>query len=989
MNSTASLRVAPRTPTLARLHPALDAPPSRPPRAVPERFLVRAWMLVLAWPVSHGFLLFLNWRHWGLVRGEATGPQSATWLALLLGLACSVAWGTAVAVRRRGGAQVVHGRGAAAAFLLTVLALALFAWKGWALIPGSMQGWMLRPEVLIFQHFSLLMPLALLAAVIGAEGGAGPRIVWFGGPILFVLGSIALGLFGSVIGLQFPFVTVLVVGGLTAFGVVCAAGALAGVRSAYARARASSVGALTGFSALVALVAPVAGLLLNAVIPFPYSFQRGDMYLVAVLNGLLLTLPFFAPPRLHRAVWLAQCALFPFTAYFFVVFLAFLPFFPLGLLALGGGVLMLVPSALFALHLGRIVDGFRLEVRDGRRFGVGVLAALALIAWPAVWFGGALADRGRIEHALDYAEFPDLRPGGEEVPDREGVGRLLNSLAEFKAGLWLPYLSDAYNAVVFDGLVLPSAKIEKLHRFFTGEPLPAPQFPRSAIPFGGGRRSASVGAMESVPFTPPPATARLVSVAATPSVREGVPVRQVRVEVGNSAAADAEYVGRIELPPGVVVTGFWLHIGGERVPGRLFEKRAALWVYQRITHSPEIRDPAILRHIEADVLELRIFPVPGQGSRLVELELAGPGAALDAVRFDGTAPRPATEAGAWAFWSGSGSLAIPAEVGPGPVVRRPFLQIVADVSTGSPFREAEVLERAVRETLRANPDCAGFRLMLASVVCEDTERAVRGRDETLAAIRGALGRAPGHRGGFDASFALRSVLWRRHAEAESASAGASPVGLLLRPRIVILSGQAEVPAGDLDAFASVYPDLQGFTVRDPSGGVREERFPWRADEGIRLARAGSRFALLSGPAGFGVFGRGPETVAESIEVWDAQRSRWVPIAPIAPLDPGSFYARALEAQQFERERRMEPWRARGSLGDAVGRSAESGALTASTAFVVMESQSQWESVARASAKASGAHESLAMGAAPEPGVVFLLGTGLLTLAVRRRRSGNP
>ena len=62
---------------------------------------------------------------------------------------------------------------------------------------------------------------------------------------------------------------------------------------------------------------------------------------------------------------------------------------------------------------------------------------------------------------------------------------------------------------------------------------------------------------------------------------------------------------------------------------------------------------------------------------------------------------------------------------------------------------------------------------------------------------------------------------------------------------------------------------------------------------------------------------------------------------------------------------------------------------ASTAFVVMESQAQWESVARASAKASGAHESLAMGAAPEPGVVFLLGTGLLTLAVRRRRSGTP
>jgi hypothetical protein len=974
--------------------PAADAIPPAPPigaarlrpgtvRPARVPFAARAWMLALAWPVPHLALAWLDWRHWMLVRGDANAQQSGTWPAMIALLIVSAVAGVIVAVRRRRQESALSLPMAAGALVLSAIALAAMIMHGTALIPDSFQGWMLPPQRVIFEHFSLLMPLALLAGFVAVESTTANRVVWFAVPFVAFGAAAAIAWVGFRFAFRFNLPVPLAVAGFIGFAVLSCGGLLSLVLGIYSRCRASSPRALAAFSFLIAVCAPVAGLLLNRVMPFPYSFQTVPIYALAVVNGVWLTLPFFGRPVLARTLWLAQCALFPFTLYFFLVFVAFLPLTPLALLVFGGGLLMLAPLALFGLHLGRIADGFRLEWRGGNRLAIGALGVAALVAWPVAGIGLALADRARIHTALDYLFHPDLRADGQRPPDSGATARVLVELARFKSGIWLPYLSDAYGALVFDGLVLPAARIEKLHRFFTGTDLPASKPLDSLIPVGPVGRSPSVEEAETVRLVPPDSGARLASVTAADSTHGAIQTRVVRVDVSNpSGGGPTEYRGTFDVPPSAAVTGFWLHIGDQRVPGQLFEKKAALWVYQRITSSPEIRDPAILRYTGPNRLELQVFPVPAGGNRTVEVEFTAPAGALSELRLDGgtVAADPAPAAAAL---TDSGAVRIPSELGPSPHARQPYLQIVVDCSRGSPFRDAGVLERAVAAAVAANPDCGRFRLMAAGVTCVDVTREARPVVEAVSAVRETLSVAERNPGGFDLSLALRTVFWRRHHEAlEAARAGAMD-GLLAAPRIVVFSETTGLDVSDLDPFRSLFPDVAQISIRRGSGEVTAVELAGDAARGVRLARRGGAYAVLAEPGGFG-FLRG-EPAQGSLEVWDARGKSWRTIPGVQPVAEDMPYGAAMSALRFDLDRRLEPWRSRDSLDRAVARSQEAGTLTPSSAYVVMESHAQWELVKRAEAKARGAHESLQMAATPEPGTVMLLGAGAVWLACLRRR----
>lgn len=940
-------------------------------------------MLALAWPLPHLVLAGLDWRHWMLVRGDANAHQSGTWPAMILVLVVSAMAGIFVAVRRRGRNPALGLPLAAVALVLNAVALAAMLLHGSALIPASFQGWMLPPERLFFEHFSLLMPLALLAGFAAVESATANRAVWFAVPFLALGTAAAIAWVGFRFSVRFPFPALLAVAGFIGFAVLACGGLLSLVRGIYARCRASSPRALAGFSFLIAVGAPLGGLLLNRVMPFPFSFQTVPIYALTLLNGALLTLPFFGRPALARTVWLAQCGLFPFTLYFFLVFVAFLPLTPLALIVFGGGLLMLAPLALFGLHLGRIADGFRLERRSGSRLAIGALGAAALVAWPVAGIGLALADRARIHAALDYLFHPDLREDGQQPPDSVGTGRVLVELARYKSGIWLPYLSDAYGALVFDGLVLPASRIEKLHRFFLGTDLPESKSLDSFIPLGPSGRRPTVEEAATVRLVPPDNRARLATVTASDTLRGPIGTRVVRIELSNlEGRGPAEYRGTLSVPPSAAVTGFWLHIGDQRVPGQLFEKKAALWVYQRITSSPEIRDPAILRYSGPNSLELQVFPVPEGGNRTVEVEFTAPAGALAELRIDGrmVGADPAPPA---AVLTEAGAVRLPPDLGPAPYARAPYLQIVVDGSRGSPFRDAAMLDRAVAEAVAANPDCTRFRLMTSGVTSVDVTREARPIAEAASAVRATLGAADRNPGGFDLSLALRTLLWRRHHEAlEAARAGANDA-LLSHPRIVVFSEAADLDPGDLAPFRSLFPELARISIQHANGDVASIDLGGEAAPAVRLARRGGAFAVLAEPGGFG-FLRG-EPAAGAIEVWDGREKAWRVIGEVPPLPAEGRYSAAMGALRFDLDRRLEPWRARDSLDRAVARSQETGTLTPSSAYVVMESHAQWELLKRADSKTRGAHESLQMAATPEPGTVMLVGAAAVWLACLRRR----
>jgi hypothetical protein len=103
------------------------------------------------------------------------------------------------------------------------------------------------------------------------------------------------------------------------------------------------------------------------------------------------------------------------------------------------------------------------------------------------------------------------------------------------------------------------------------------------------------------------------------------------LEMHNRGSQQQEFVTTVQAPRGVLVSGFWLHIGEERVPGRLFEKKTALWVYRMIRDVTR-RDPAVLCYTGPEHLELRVFPFAGGETRRVEIEFLFPANTAPALR---------------------------------------------------------------------------------------------------------------------------------------------------------------------------------------------------------------------------------------------------------------------------------------------------------------------------------------------------------------------
>jgi len=299
--------------------------------------------------------------------------------------------------------------------------------------------------------------------------------------------------------------------------------------------------------------------------------------------------------------------------------------------AVGAGFLILAPTFVFAIHVQVLVDeGRALASRFGAwRTGFAGLLALAVI--PACLLGDAFVDKHNLMAAVDAMYSPDTTSPARVSPRR--AAQSLERLDAAKKGLYLPFVSGVYRKVVFDGLVLPDHKIAAMYRLFTGEELVAAdeRSSRSGMfDFWTGWR----GTTRDGQIRPPPRTARLEDASVTRVITKGMVRATLDLTLTNTNRPQAEYVGRMELSPGVLVTGYWLDVEGERKPGRLFEKRAAMWVYHMIRDITR-RDPGLLIFEEPHRLKLNVFPFATNQSRRTGIEFLFP-VGLDAtVTIDG------------------------------------------------------------------------------------------------------------------------------------------------------------------------------------------------------------------------------------------------------------------------------------------------------------------------------------------------------------------
>lgn len=780
--------------------------------------------------------------------------------------------------------------------------------------------------------------------------------------------------------------------------------------SLYVGARISSPIRLGLFTLFVALLAPLGGLWLNFYIPFPENFQLPMIYAATVVNGIVLLLPNFRNPTWRRLIWLTQCLLFPFSVYFFAVFLPFTPLAPIGLVFFGGGLLVYVPTMLFLLHGFRIFDGYRAELHAGNKWGPLILGLAAVLVWPAGYTLQTRLDRASLHEALDYLQYPNYSANNRYTGNLSTLRSSLTHLRDFKAGVYLPYLSEYYNWLAFDNLVLPEKKLAELATTFLGEPLPAPgkisDFSQMLRGSTRNSRGSLVEQLSGPTGTRPTQLAQATSTRVSTASEGSVARTSAILQIENPASGTTEFRTLIDVPPGVMISGMWLTIGTERVPGRIFEKRAALWVYQKITEvRPVPRDPAILRYLGPTQAELLVYPVESGTPRTVEVEFLYPDHLSPALRIGATplgTPTAPSQPALVSARDGNFIAAIPAGSIDAPsVTRQPYLHLLVDVSQKSEFQNPQRLRLALQSALAAFPNVTETKITFVNFETRNFDGHTTLKDlmafpdEQLAKACAPI------RGGFLPTLGIKEILWRHHLALQDKQAAAYH----RFPQIVVLPGTATASLSEEDRaqlipFARFLPDQPGYWIlplnhATPVYTPLDLQNTAQAIQPIHIFQAGNaRFAVATQNPIAHISLEPAPTRPTSIEAFDPQTGKFQEIKAAISQPTAPAYAAAISPWSLELGRIYQPYKHKGGdLNQLLQLCRQTGILVPSAAYMVVENSAQWKMLERTEVKTTKSHEALALSepsaATPEPSTIALLLIGGIVVALhlwRRRRA---
>lgn len=441
---------------------------------------------------------------------------------------------------------------------------------------------------------------------------------------------------------------------------------------------------------LLGLVAPIAGLALNRSIPFPVDFQSTSVYILTTFNGLILLLK-PGDTRFLAGKYFLRCMSFPFTVYFFMVFLPFLPLSLFAILALGAGFLMLTPLALGLFQFQITRQEYQLLGQQQGKTKAIILTVAGLLVIPSYFATEAANDKAALNKVLNYFYAHDFNGQPPTQTEASRAAQALVELRDRKSGIQLPYLAEFYNTIVFGDMVLPNAKIAETYQKLTNEDLP--EFKQDVMGRGGRSRPFRNNAIR------PNENVKIETIeqsANTPKFQKTVSLT-LRNQTDNT---HSQYRGTIEVPEGVFITGLRLKIEDQWVNGRIFDKKTALWVFQKITEVR--RDPAIIYYTSPNMLELRVYPFPAKGIREVEIDFQFHPKIDAEVKFENSTIDLNPKVTAPALVSLDGTTTI--DLSSRGWVRSPYLHVILDYSTGAKLSSNDHIQKINRIGTKLNID---------------------------------------------------------------------------------------------------------------------------------------------------------------------------------------------------------------------------------------------------------------------------------------------
>ena len=237
----------------------------------------------------------------------------------------------------------------------------------------------------------------------------------------------------------------------------------------------SSYSKETKFTYLIffTLLFPVLGLLLNSSMKIFGDLSSYWFYGLAVVNGLLLCIH-TENLNWRLAIFIGRCITLPFTLYFLILFLPYLPLSLMAIVLLGVGLLMLTPIILFPIHINALKkDLCFLSKSISNKY----LYALAVVGFLAIPFGmtyNYLGHKQNLSEALNYIYNADYSQSVNIDKDR--LRESINAIKvnrSWSSGLFnsshkAPYINAYYNWLVLDNLSLSREKVQKMEHIFFG-----------------------------------------------------------------------------------------------------------------------------------------------------------------------------------------------------------------------------------------------------------------------------------------------------------------------------------------------------------------------------------------------------------------------------------------------------------------------------------------------------------------------------------------
>lgn len=958
------------------------APEKKPVTPLLSPVLLRPSALLWLWVLPLAVLLVLNVQGYWLIEGNMDQAQHGR--AHVFGLAgladLLLGVGLYFAGRRRvkkapesDGTLSVWWAVPAIAAQVAYLWLAL-AWGERDILPRSVMDWIYPPQRFFYNQFAFAMvPLfwgLIRLACVRPEKGRGKALVV--SLVMAVAAPVMLYAVFQFFGRAWrhfefsPYVVaiLIIVLGVLMF-VAIIRGIALGLRDVDAWSGTTERIAIVIF----ALALPVGGLILNREIPFPNDFQAWEVYALTGANTAFLLLASWLHARCPLLSFGLLCATLPFSLYFFTVFLPFLPLSIFAVILMGAGFLVLTPTILLILHLSLLNKSRRGS--SGRRLVTGVLCFLLL---PGFFTVRGLADKAALNAALDYVYAPAIKDGPMTYESsRVNLRRALANHRSYKDGIYYPLLSDYYAWLVFDDLVLPDDKLARLEETFFGKASGAQNKSRNRGDIWGGGRGSSNRDRNRMPrANPPPRTVEVANMEVSTKPAGGdATTATVKLTLRNTGIINGEYMKKLPLPAGVYVSGFRLHIDGKPVPGRITEKKTALWVYTMIRDS-ERRDPGLLFYNAPDEVELRVFPVVSGVPSVVEIDFVMPGGAENVGAWGNAGdakwipelakPRVTRGEGGTVVAGGLESPGLPA------VKRDSYLHVIVDRSQENGF-EGDLT--AALEGLKGKfPEAQFTRVTLANyeTVGLPVEKA------TLEALP--------MRGGFFSDLAVTQVL-RTHRDADLDAAkrdGLPPP----RPVVVVLGRKASAVAPELNiakALADTVPALEMYGA-DAGGALTA--WPVAGKTETPLLRLGESVRPLV--AGRAVRFKAAASAEAPLEYWSSDEQVWKRVESVVVQTGETPWTRAVALQLMQQDYERSPGGSRVDLKALVAASRESGVMVASTSYIVVENAAQWRMLDVSERKKLDQNAALNFKEAPAPSWVWLAAGFGLWLWFRRWRA---